>query len=75
MLDKKDKAKRNSNDVKLHRNKRKERIESGNPELWNIKDCAAILSTDYLRAKYGFMAWQKCHFQRTMRQYELGSMT
>lgn len=59
MLDKKDKTKRNSNDVKLHRNKRKERIESGNPELWNIKDCAAILSTDYLRAKYGFMAWQK----------------
>ncbi|WP_436899555.1 hypothetical protein [Acinetobacter gyllenbergii] len=59
MLDTKDKAKRNCNDVKIYRNKRKERIESGNPDLWNVKDCAEILATDYLRAQYGFMAWQK----------------
>lgn len=44
-------------DVQVHRNKRKERIATGDPKQWNIKDCAEIIGTDYLRNKHGYKAW------------------
>ena len=40
-----------------HRNRRKQRIETGNPAQWDCKDCAHILATDYLREKLGLLAW------------------
>lgn len=58
MLNKLEEAKkRNINDVQEYRKKRKERISTGDPEKWNIKDCAKIIETDYLRKKYGYKAW------------------
>ncbi|WP_173912929.1 hypothetical protein [Acinetobacter sp. Marseille-Q1618] len=61
---------RNVADVTLHRKNRKDRINSGNPEIWNIKDCAAILGTDYLRNQFGYQAWIRI---KQLENYELSS--
>ena len=57
MLNKENEKKKNIIDVQEHRNKRKQRIQSGDPENWNIKDCAKIIETDYLRNEHGYKAW------------------